>query len=89
MTSMHGFGLGLATKNNAGEILEVFYPKPLCNLSGDLAELLSNVTGQLDTAALNELASALITLTAVAAYTAGTNMANNRASNMNIGAPGG
>ena len=38
---------------------------------------------------VNELASALITLTAVAAYTAGTNMANNRASNMNIGAPGG
>ena len=43
MTSMHGFGLGLATKNNKGEILEVFYPKPLCDLSGDLAGMLSDV----------------------------------------------
>ncbi|MEK9926836.1 MAG: 2,3,4,5-tetrahydropyridine-2,6-dicarboxylate N-succinyltransferase, partial [Halieaceae bacterium] len=60
MTSMHGFGLGLATKNNKGEILEVFYPKPLCDLSGDLAGMLSDVTGELDDAALNELASALL-----------------------------
>ena len=60
MTSMHGFGLGLATKNNKGEILEVFYPKPLCDLSGDLAGMLSEVRGELDDAALNELASVLL-----------------------------
>ncbi|MDC0600482.1 GH3 auxin-responsive promoter family protein [Flavobacteriales bacterium] len=38
---------------------------------------------------VNELAIALITFTAVAAYSAGTNIENKRASNMNIGAPGG
>ena len=60
MTAMHGFGLGLASKNNRGEILEVFYPKPLCNLSGNLADCLSGVSGELDTSALNELANALL-----------------------------
>ena len=60
MTAMHGFGLGLASKNNRGEILEVFYPKPLGNLSGNLADCLSGVSGELDTSALNELANALL-----------------------------
>ena len=60
MTAMHGFGLGLASKNNRGEILEVFYPRPLCNLSGNLADCLSGVSGELDTSALNELANALL-----------------------------
>ena len=60
MTAMHGFGLGLASKNNRGEILEVLYPKPLCNLSGNLADCLSGVSGELDTSALNELANALL-----------------------------
>ena len=57
---MHGFGLGLASKNNRGEILEVFYPKPLGNLSGNLVDSLSGVSGELDTSALNELANALL-----------------------------
>jgi len=60
MTAMHGFGLGLASKNNRGEILEVFYPKPLGNLSGNLVDSLSGVSGELDTSALNELANALL-----------------------------
>ena len=38
---------------------------------------------------VKELAIALITLTAVAAYMAGTNMEKRRAISMNIGAPGG
>ena len=55
MTAVHGFGLGIATKNNAGDILEVFYPQPLSNLSGDLAEVVKGVSGELDSSALNAL----------------------------------
>lgn len=58
MTAVHGFGLGVATKNKAGELLEVFYPKPLHNISGDLAAVVKDVHGELDAANLNELASA-------------------------------
>lgn len=58
MSAVHGFGLGVAGKSAAGETLEVFYPKPLSNLSGDLAEVVKDVDGELDAAALNELANA-------------------------------
>ena len=35
--TLHGFGLGVASKNSRGEILDVYYPAPLANISGDLA----------------------------------------------------
>lgn len=58
MSAIHGFGLGVATKNSLGEVLEVFYPTPVSNISGDLAQAVQGVNGELDTAALNELANA-------------------------------
>ncbi len=57
MSAVHGFGLGLASQSDAGETLDVFYPAPLVNLSGDLADLVADLTGALDAAALNSLAS--------------------------------
>jgi len=58
MSAVHGFGLGLAGKSGSGETLEVFYPAPLSNLSGDLAEVVRGVSGELDAAAINELETA-------------------------------
>ena len=58
MSSVHGFGLGIAGKSAAGDTLDVFYPQPLSNLSGDMAELVRNLAGELDASALNELESA-------------------------------
>lgn len=57
MSAVHGFGLGIAGRSDAGETLDVFYPSPQANLSGDLAEIVRGVSGELDGAALNELAT--------------------------------
>lgn len=57
MSAIHAFGLGIASHNSAGEILDVYYPAPLSNLSGDLAALVSEYQGELDAAALNALAA--------------------------------
>src|SRR5210317_2098918 len=58
MTAVHGFGLGVATQNGAGDILDVFYPAPIINISGDLAQAVSGVNGAVDATLLNELESA-------------------------------
>ena len=57
MSSVHGFGLGIAGKSAAGDTLDVFYPAPISNASGELAEVLKGVTGELDASALNALES--------------------------------
>ena len=58
MSSVHGFGLGIATKNSLGEVLDVFYPTPVSNISGDLAQLVDGLSGELDSQTLSELAIA-------------------------------
>jgi len=58
MSSVHGFGLGIAGKSATGDTLDVFYPAPLSNLSGDMADVVRNVSGELDASGLNELESA-------------------------------
>jgi len=60
MTAVHGFGLGIATHNSAGDTLEVYYPQPLSNIQGELADVLNPVSGTLDAAQLNELEAALL-----------------------------
>ena len=57
--TLHGFGLGVASKNSRGEILDVYYPAPLANISGELALALHGVTGKIDTAATRSLATDL------------------------------
>lgn len=58
MSSVHGFGLGIASKSSAGEVLDVFYPAPLHNISGDLAEVVAGISGELDASGLNDLEAA-------------------------------
>ena len=58
MSAVHGFGLGIATHNSAGETLEVFYPQPLSNLDAEIAECVRETGGPVDAAQLNELESA-------------------------------
>jgi len=60
MSSVHGFGLGISSQNSAGETLDVFYPQPLSNLSGDLATTVSGLSGPLDASQLNSLAQDLV-----------------------------
>ena len=55
MDSVHGFGLGVASRSNTGETLDVFYPAPLSQLSGDLVEVVNSLSGELDASALNAL----------------------------------
>ena len=59
MSSLHGFGLGIASENAAGASLDTFYPHPLAQVTGAAADVLQGVTGHLDVAQLKELASAL------------------------------
>ena len=59
MSSLHGFGLGIASENAEGASLDAFYPRPLAQVTGAVANALQGVTGRLDTAQLKELASAL------------------------------
>ena len=58
MDSVHGFGLGVASRSNTGETLDVFYPAPLSQLSGDLVEVVNSLSGELDASALNALEKA-------------------------------
>ena len=46
--TLHGFGLGVASKNSRGEILDVYYPAPLATISGELASALDGVSGEID-----------------------------------------
>ena len=39
-TKLHSFGIGIANKNSAGEIIEVFYPQPAIEASDQLASAL-------------------------------------------------
>lgn len=41
-TSIHSFGIGIANKNSAGEIIEVFYPLPAVDVSSELSTALLN-----------------------------------------------
>jgi len=59
MSSLHGFGLGIASENAEGASLDTFYPRPLAQVTGAVANALQGVTGRLDAAQLKELASAL------------------------------
>jgi len=61
MSSLHGFGLGIASTNAEGAILDTFYPRPLAPVSGAVADALQGVAGTLDTAQLRELATSLQT----------------------------
>ncbi|GIT22575.1 MAG: hypothetical protein CM1200mP40_22570 [Gammaproteobacteria bacterium] len=38
VTDLHSLALGIASKNSSGEIIEVYYPKPLLNPSTTCAE---------------------------------------------------
>jgi 2,3,4,5-tetrahydropyridine-2-carboxylate N-succinyltransferase len=57
--TLHGFGLGVASKNRRGEILDVYYPAPLATISGELASALDGVSGEIDAAATRSLATDL------------------------------
>ena len=59
MSSLHGFGLGIASENAEGAFLDTFYPRPLAQVTGAVADALKGVAGCLDAAQLRELASAL------------------------------
>jgi 2,3,4,5-tetrahydropyridine-2-carboxylate N-succinyltransferase len=56
---LHGFGLGIASENAAGDTLDVFYPQPLSNVTGALCDQLTDVAGRLDSAQLRELSTML------------------------------
>ena len=59
MGALHGFGLGIASENAAGDTLDVFYPQPLSNVTGALCDQLTDVAGPLDSAQLRELSTML------------------------------
>ena len=59
MGALHGFGLGIAAENAAGDTLDVFYPQPLSNVTGALCDQLTDVAGRLDSAQLRELSTML------------------------------
>ena len=59
MGALHGFGLGIAAENAAGDTLDVFYPQPLSNVTGALCDQLTDVAGRLDSAQLRELSTVL------------------------------
>jgi 2,3,4,5-tetrahydropyridine-2,6-dicarboxylate N-succinyltransferase len=45
MSTMFAFGVGLATRNGAGEILDVWYPSPACNLDAAASTAARAVVG--------------------------------------------
>ncbi len=59
MTTLFGFGVGLATRNSNGNILDTWFPRPARDLDGKVAAAISSVvdaaTTEMDPAALNEL----------------------------------
>ncbi|EED36604.1 2,3,4,5-tetrahydropyridine-2,6-dicarboxylate N-succinyltransferase [Luminiphilus syltensis NOR5-1B] len=59
MSAIHSFGLGIVTSNQKNEALDAFFPRPLSNLSGDLAAAVKGVSGEMDAATLKSLAADL------------------------------
>ena len=61
MSKMYSFGIGIGTKNNAGEWLEVFYPLPLLNPDPQVVAILFSTLGsnQTDLEPSNDQLSAL------------------------------
>ena len=59
MSSLHGFGLGIVSENAQGAVLDTFYPRPVAQVSDELASVLSGVSGRLDAAQLAALSRAL------------------------------
>ncbi|MFB0990576.1 MAG: 2,3,4,5-tetrahydropyridine-2,6-dicarboxylate N-succinyltransferase, partial [Porticoccaceae bacterium] len=42
MNNLYAFGIGIGTKNTAGEWLEIFYPAPMLDPDNDLAAILTS-----------------------------------------------
>ena len=59
MSSLHGFGLGIASESAQGAVLDTFYPRPIAQVSDALSDVLSGVSGRLDAAQLAALSKAL------------------------------
>jgi 2,3,4,5-tetrahydropyridine-2,6-dicarboxylate N-succinyltransferase len=45
MNNLYAFGIGIGTKNNNGEWLEVFYPEPMLAPSDELVAILEACLG--------------------------------------------
>ena len=43
MTNIFSFGLGVGTQNKKGDWLEIFYPQPILNPSGNVVEILKKI----------------------------------------------
>ena len=54
-TGLHAFGLGIAETNNQDNIIDVFFPDPMVDLSADAASALNGVSGIVSNAELGEL----------------------------------
>ncbi|MGB0223034.1 MAG: 2,3,4,5-tetrahydropyridine-2,6-dicarboxylate N-succinyltransferase [Luminiphilus sp.] len=54
-TGLHAFGLGIAEANNQDNIIDVFFPDPMVDLSADAASALNGVSGIVSNAELGEL----------------------------------
>ena len=54
-TGLHAFGLGIAETNNQNNIIDVFFPDPMVDLSADAASALNGVSGIVSNAELGEL----------------------------------
>ncbi|MDA1370474.1 MAG: tetrahydrodipicolinate N-succinyltransferase N-terminal domain-containing protein [Proteobacteria bacterium] len=87
--TIHSFGLGLATTNSQGEIIEVFYPDPRINPSPELAAQLTeicqlsateNLVIELDRDKLKSLADALSNIGETALAAALTELGNSQVS---------
>ena len=59
MNALYAFGLGIATENAKGELLDTFYPYPIADIKDDSATLLRDVSGRLDSGQLLALAASL------------------------------
>ena len=55
-TGLHAFGLGIAEANNQDNIIDVFFPDPMVDLSADATSALNGVSGIVSNAELGELA---------------------------------
>ena len=54
-TGLHAFGLGIAEANNQDNIIDVFFPDPMVDLTADAASALNGVSGIVSNAELGEL----------------------------------
>ncbi len=59
MNALHAFGLGIPTMNSDGEVLEVFYPRPVGMITGEIVKVLNEVNGTPDDKQLRELSKSL------------------------------